>query len=209
MIGNQTKICSTCKYKFSLNDFTKNKISLDGLDYDCKNCSRKKSSENHFKHKDQRNAYSREYYYKHKKARLLKAKLWKQKNKDRVSKYMNKYRKENYANLLERKRFNNAKRKSLKKNVGGTHTFQQWIEMKKDYNYTCPVCLKKEPEIFLTEDHVIPISQWNKYIKEYPNTSYKCNDIENIQPMCMPCNLWKFVKIMRFLHTKFINFLVT
>jgi 5-methylcytosine-specific restriction endonuclease McrA len=70
------------------------------------------------------------------------------------------------------------------KNNGGMHTLQQWLQMKKDYNNVCPCCLKKEPEIVLTVDHIIPISKGGT------------NDIENIQPLCRMCNLLKNYKII-------------
>lgn len=66
-----------------------------------------------------------------------------------------------------------------KKNNGGTHTLEQWEQMKKEYDFTCPCCGKKEPKIVLTIDHIIPISKGGR------------NDIENIQPLCRLCNLVK------------------
>ena len=72
------------------------------------------------------------------------------------------------------------------KNEGKSHTFDEWEELKKKYNYTCPCCGKSEPEIKLTEDHIIPLS--------------KCGSdlIENIQPLCLTCNLKKHTKIIKY-----------
>jgi hypothetical protein len=36
----------------------------------------------------------------------------------------------------------------------GSVTFEFWENLKKAYNYTCPVCGKREPEIKLTIDHI-------------------------------------------------------
>jgi 5-methylcytosine-specific restriction endonuclease McrA len=58
----------------------------------------------------------------------------------------------------------------------GSHTFGQWEEMKAVYNYTCPCCLKSEPEISLTKDHIKPLTKGGS------------NYIENIQPLCKSCN---------------------
>ena len=65
----------------------------------------------------------------------------------------------------------------------GSHTQGEWELLKKQYAYTCPACGKSEPEITLTEDHVIPLSKGGS---DY---------IENIQPLCKSCNSKKHTDI--------------
>jgi 5-methylcytosine-specific restriction endonuclease McrA len=67
---------------------------------------------------------------------------------------------------------------------GGSYTSEQWTALKTFYNHTCLACGKKEPSIKLSPDHVIPIVR---------NGS---NDIDNIQPLCLRCNLSKNSKII-------------
>lgn len=75
-------------------------------------------------------------------------------------------------------------RRSRKVQSGGKFTPQQWSELKAYYNYTCLCCGKREPEIKLTIDHVIPISLGGT------------NFIDNIQPLCSFCNKSKHAKII-------------
>lgn len=63
----------------------------------------------------------------------------------------------------------------------GTHSKEQWEEIKKKNNYCCMLCGMQEPFTEqqyqkLTEDHVIPISKGGT------------NNIDNIQPLCKSCN---------------------
>lgn len=83
----------------------------------------------------------------------------------------------------ERKLYLNARRRARKKNAEGSHTFGEWKLLKKQYGYCCPWCEKCEPEIKLTEDHIIPLSKGGS---DY---------IENIQPLCRSCNSIKYNKI--------------
>lgn len=68
-----------------------------------------------------------------------------------------------------------------------SHTYGEWENLKKQYGYQCPCCKKTEPNILLTEDHIIPLSKGGSDL------------IENIQPLCRSCNSQKNTKIIKFL----------
>jgi hypothetical protein len=76
--------------------------------------------------------------------------------------------------------------KRMKNTDGSIHTFGEWQTLRAQYNFTCPCCGKKEPEIKLTEDHIIPLSKGGS------------DNIENIQPLCLKCNVTKHTKIIKF-----------
>lgn len=71
-----------------------------------------------------------------------------------------------------------ARLAALKVN-GGSHTEEQWEQMKRDHDYKCLCCGRKEPFIKLTRDHIKAISRGGS------------NDISNIQPLCISCNARK------------------
>lgn len=78
-----------------------------------------------------------------------------------------------------RKLISENQRRVSKRNNGGRCSAFEWALMKWIYDYRCPCCLKREPEIKLTLDHIKPISLGGG------------NDISNIQPLCQACNSGK------------------
>ena len=107
------------------------------------------------------------------------------------------YRKNYNNNLTDKKRKkrswdknkrNRLKRKTIE-NIGA-HTYGEWELLKKQYNYTCPCCGLSEPfnqrSKNLTEDHIIPLSKGGSDL------------IENIQPLCLSCNIKKHTLIIKY-----------
>ena len=88
-----------------------------------------------------------------------------------------------YVRWLRSKR---SKIKRTLKTNGSFHTFGDWENLKTQYNWTCPSCNKKEPEIKLTEDHIVPLSKGGS------------DNIENIQPLCKSCNSRKHTKVIKY-----------
>jgi 5-methylcytosine-specific restriction endonuclease McrA len=73
-------------------------------------------------------------------------------------------------------------RRNLKYQAEGSHNETEWVALKAQYNYTCLRCGRREPEITLTRDHVIPLTRGGS------------DWISNIQPLCHQCNSSKNAK---------------
>ena len=98
----------------------------------------------------------------------------------------NKFWKGGITKMKGYKSFIQKRSEIRKKNNGGSHTFIQWQELKGKWNYMCLCCKKHEPEIILTEDHILPISKGGSDV------------ISNIQPLCLSCNIRKNINIISY-----------
>lgn len=87
-----------------------------------------------------------------------------------------------YENIL----FHIRKRRAVQLSASGSHTTDEWVKLKKKFNYMCLCCKQQEPFIKLTLDHIVPLSCGGS------------NDISNIQPLCRSCNSRKHAKIIDF-----------
>ena len=79
----------------------------------------------------------------------------------------------------ERMAFLKARRYAREKGAEGSHTFEEWQNLKKKHGFCCVICGKHKK---LTKDHIKPLS--------IGGTDY----ISNIQPLCRNCNSRKWKK---------------
>ncbi len=86
------------------------------------------------------------------------------------------YSLEYYKRFPEKSVAATNRHRALKLAAEGSHTEEEWNELKAFYNFKCLRCGMQEPEIKLTRDHVIPL------------TTGGSDSIDNIQPLCARCN---------------------
>ena len=137
--------------------------------------------------------YGRDYQRQNKPRR----RAWLDANRDRHASYRRKYHARHpdkstaYARLYRAqkpyimKALSN-KRRAQKTAAGGSFTAGEWNMLCELYDHACLACGKREPDIKLTADHVVPVSKGGD--------SY----ITNIQPLCFSCNSRK--------HDRFIDY---
>ena len=87
---------------------------------------------------------------------------------------------ENREKELDRLRLKDARRRAQTGN--DKITAGEWAELKARYDYICLRCRRREPEIKLTLDHVVPLIAGGR------------NLISNVQPLCLSCNCSKHAK---------------
>lgn len=77
-----------------------------------------------------------------------------------------------------------AERARRAKAPANAFTNAQWEAMKADYEYRCLCCGKREPDIVIEQDHIIPVALGGTH------------EAGNIQPLCRSCNASKSRKVI-------------
>lgn len=185
------KWCPGCESIVCQSNFHRTKRRADGLQSYCKECLRVKKAAWY-----QNNpTYSKAHYEANRERYREQHKAWQQNNPERLRTYRRAYEEANFERYREQRRFwerthpeyravRKAKRRAREKNAGGSFTLEQWKMLKAHYKWTCLRCGKREPEITLSADHVVPVSKGGT------------SDIDNIQPLCLSCNKSKGAKII-------------
>jgi 5-methylcytosine-specific restriction endonuclease McrA len=127
-------------------------------------------------HFESRRAYHKAY----KEAHPDYGRMWSEENRDKVREYS----RTRYRNHPELSRISVNNRRARKKQAEGAFTQREWESLCAYYGYTCLHCGRREPDIKLTADHVVPLAQGGS------------NDISNIQPLCHSCNARKHTAII-------------
>lgn len=156
----------------------------------CKECTRKWNAERLRRDPEGNRERNRRWRRRHPEKNSEKLRQWYQDNPAKIQERNRRWRQENpdknREKVLRWQRANpdklaakNNRRRTRKTQAGGDYTAAEWKDLCKQYDYTCLRCGKKEPDIKLTADHVLPVSKGGT------------SDISNIQPLCKSCNSWK------------------
>lgn len=200
---NNAKTCTMCKTEKPFDDFPKEPRMADGRRNQCKRCRDFRKREQMANSPElQRKAVERaaRYYQEHQEEIIAKVRVYAQENRDKILEKHKEYwhtrvdkeayneakserRKDRYKHDLEFKekrlqdgRHSSKIRRYRTRGAGGSHTRKEWLDLCQRHNNTCLCCGERGE---LTRDHILPISRGGN------------NDISNIQPLCLGCNLRK------------------
>lgn len=171
----EIKKCPKCKEEKQVDYFYKNRTKKDGYSDWCKECNKVFKREYRKTHLGQNKNAQKRWMETHKEYYKTYFKTETGKEKRKI------FRKTNAGKMVEARYA--YKRRTLLKSFLNDLTSSQWEDVKKNQNYTCLHCGRKEPEIKLTMDHIIPVSL-NGH-----------NTVSNIQGLCKQCNSRKNNKI--------------
>jgi 5-methylcytosine-specific restriction endonuclease McrA len=185
--GEPGKICTKCGEWRSVKRYLKRLLSRDGYDSICNECRNAASRDWRAKNKERVAELNREFYEANREQRLEYHRQYRQTHGEYFKEQIQKFRRENpdYNRAYMRRwaRSNSDKiqakdhaRRAFKMGKHGSFTASEWKALKEQYNYTCLRCGRREPKIKLTADHIVPISKGG------------AGTIDNIQPLCKPCN---------------------
>jgi 5-methylcytosine-specific restriction endonuclease McrA len=197
------KRCTKCGKTKQLDDFPKQARHKDGRHSWCKKCHSKASAAWNKSNPEKFRAHQRKWFRKWcvenpEKARengRNNSRKWAAKNPDKIREKNRNWARANPEKVRKwfyrwldsnRDKFmqNVRNRYARKKNAGGKITVKEWRALKEKYNYTCLCCRRREPEIKLTLDHVLPLVKGGR------------NIIDNAQPLCGSCNSSKGTKVV-------------
>ena len=151
--------------------------------------------------KEQRSAAMRRWYLKNPDLIKAKTKAWRDKNKEQVKEIHRKKHIRNRERILARTRAwkqankdavcgYHSCRKAMKLGSGGGHTNEQWRQLCASVGHRCVKC---GDDVKLTRDHIIPLSIGGS------------NNVDNIQPLCLSCNLSKGVSAIAYITRQSIS----
>lgn len=167
------KRCTKCLRALPVTAFTRDPQKKDGLRSSCKECRQGYYVDN----RDARLAYGRRWYAENAVLSAALTRAWQGRNREQTQANSRRWKKENPDRVREyrapRIAEENHRRRARVLGNGGSYTTDEWNALCAVFGDRCLACGSTGP---LTVDHVIPLSLGGT------------NWIDNLQPLCMPCN---------------------
>jgi 5-methylcytosine-specific restriction endonuclease McrA len=191
----KTKLCIKCNVEKSIDQFYRNKIRKDGRYPYCKECCYKDYRKRYEKSEAHQRAVANRKYYDEHREEFRKAIHFRYNHSEKGRACQHRYngsekQKANKRRYVQskkgRRRYRSyvQNRRAKRADNGGSYTPEEWKALCSLYDYRCLCC----GEIFkfdeLTVDHIIPIAKGGT------------SNIDNLQPLCMPCNKSKCDRII-------------
>lgn len=181
------KVCTKCEENKRLDEFHKGNGKLERQSR-CIACQKKWCKENK-KHLEE---YKRQYHIKNKQKHNKSSHGWYWNGRipfvgmtaEDKRKYKKQWYEENKERCIAKAKVGKSKRRMRIYKNGGSFTEKEWLDLCKKVGGKCVCCGVFE---HLSVDHISPISKGGR------------NDIQNIQPLCLPCNLKKGAKTINYL----------
>jgi 5-methylcytosine-specific restriction endonuclease McrA len=206
----QIRVCPKCKIEKGILEFHKSLKRRLGVSHYCKDCC-KSYRKNYYQVNQQKAKDDSKMWYEANRARAaIRNKIYKDIHKAHYDRYFKEHYRVNSKRIKERIRIHSktlagrisqqlseGKRRARKNGTNGNYTRKEWLELKQFYNYRCPACKRKEPEIQLTIDHIVPLSKGGRH------------NATNIQPLCFSCNSRKNIKIVKYYRTGQLELLLS
>lgn len=168
-----TRVCTRCDKEKNIREF-KNY-------YFCIQCTKNRGHVKRYTEeeiKERRKESSRRCNQKHKEQRKATRKKYMhtERGKKLRTEQARKYRSTSNGIAVEK---SIKHRRRARKKSGGVFTAKEWKSLIEQYNHTCLCC--KRSNVKLTPDHIKPLALGGS------------NNIDNIQPLCLECNVKKGV----------------
>ncbi len=166
------KACRKCGAWQQINNFDKNPTTRDRRVGTCKSCLRAYRAGRVEIAREQTRQW-RKVNGKYSAAQRNEwDKKWREKNRERVRENVRRYHKQHPEVSAATSRRYNAR----KAGASGSYTTAEWNNLCARHGFRCLRC---DAQAKLTVDHIVPLSKGGK------------NTIDNLQPLCGPCNSWK------------------
>lgn len=167
------KRCTKCGLDLPVTAFSKDRTKRDGLYSSCKNCHRPLYAAN----AERLREYNRRWYAENRELGIALTRDWMARHPERAYGNANRWKSENKERVREYKRGRSAedvhRRRARLLGNGGSYTTDEWEALCTVFGDRCLACGSTGP---LTVDHVVPLA--------VGGTNY----IDNLQPLCGPCN---------------------